>query len=486
MGIPILGANTSDPAYEIANSLRFDGSTSRLTREFDQDPTGNRKTFTISCWVKRSKITANQTVVSASTTNNFNDKIIGFRSTYDQIEVNNVASGSDAVQIITNRAFRDVSAWYHIVVAIDTTQSSLADGVKFYVNGVRDTNFDGTPVYNQNATFEIGRNGSTTAIGRLQVNDSQYLGGYVSEFYFVDGQQLDPTYFGEFDSNGTWVPVEPGKGAGGSITYGNNGFLLEFKQTGTSQNSSGIGADTSGNDQHFAVSGLHAQDVCVDTPTNNFMTMNPLTSNSRGTFAEGNLMVTTNVQGSVPYGQVEFGNFAVNQGKWYFEAKINSEGSGGSLGVGVNERWEAGGYTNGHNNGGSSGNIRWNSSNGNIVNGSQGSTSGSSYTTNDIIGFAMDLDNNKIYVHKNGTYQNSGDPAAASNGITMSSAYNDYWTPWISKDDTTHNATVEFNFGNPTFTISSTQADDNGYGSFEYDVPAGYYSLCTKNLAEFG
>ena len=487
MGIPILGANTSDPAYEIANSLRFDGSTSRLTREFDQDPTGNRKTFTISCWVKRSKITANQTVVSASTTNNFNDKIIGFRSTYDQIEVNNVASGSDAVQIITNRAFRDVSAWYHIVVAIDTTQSSLADGVKFYVNGVRDTDFDGTPVYNQNATFEIGRNGSTTAIGRLQVNDSQYLGGYVSEFYFVDGQQLDPTYFGKFDSNGVWVPVEPGKGAGGSITYGNNGFLLEFKQTGTSQNSSGIGADTSGNDQHFAVSGANAKDVCVDTPTNNFITMNPLFTNSRGTFAEGNLMVTTNVQGSVPYGQVEFGGIALNKGKWYYEAKVNTVGSGGTLAIGWNERAEDGAYINGHNNLGSSGNTWYGSTNGEIRVGSSSGTNTTSYTTNDIIGVALDLDNNKVHYHKNGSYQRSSDPANNTGGDSLGSAtYNNYWTPWMSKDDTSNNAVVEFNFGNPTFTVSSSEADDNGFGSFEYDVPAGYFSICTKNIAEFG
>ena len=482
MVFPIVGG-TQDDSYEISNSLRFDGSTTRLTREFASDPTGNRKTFTISCWVKRSNLSSNQAVVSASTTNNFNDKNIGFRST-DAIEVNNVASGSDAIQIITNRLFRDTAAWYHIVVAIDTTQSSLADGVKFYVNGVRDTDFDGTPVYNQNATFEIGRNGSTTSIGRLQVNDTQYLGGYVSEFYFIDGQQLAPTNFGKTDSNGVWVPIDY------DGTYGNNGFNLEFKQTGTSQNSSGIGADTSGQDEHFAVSGANAKDVCVDTPTNNFITMNPLFTNSRGTFAEGNLMVTTDVQGSVPYGQVEFGGFAVNKGKWYYEAKINSVGSGGQLAIGWNERAESGGYINGHNNLGSNGNV-WYGSSGKIQDGgTSNTTSPDSYTTNDVIGIACDFDNKKFYAHKNGTYQSNGsgtgNPSTGANGFTFNTHYNDYWTPWMSKDDTNHEATIEFNFGNPTFTVSSSEADDNGYGSFEYDVPTGYYSLCTKNLAEFG
>ena len=475
----ILGANTADDSYEISNSLRFDGSTTRLTREFASDPTGNRKTFTISCWVKRWNLSSNQAVVSASTTNNFNDKNIGFRST-DAIEVNNVASGSDAIQIITNRLFRDTAAWYHIVVAIDTTQSSLADGVKFYVNGVRDTDFDGTPVYNQNATFEIGRNGSTTSIGRLQVNDTQYLGGYVSEFYFIDGQQLAPTNFGKTDSNGVWVPIDY------DGTYGNNGFNLEFKQTGTSQNSSGIGADTSGQDEHFAVSGANAKDVCVDTPTNNFITMNPLFTNSRGTFAEGNLMVTTNVQGSVPYGQVEFGGIALNKGKWYYEAKVNTVGSGGQLAIGWNERAESGGYTNGHNNLGSSGNA-WYGSGGNIKIGTATTQTGpSSYTTNDIIGVALDLDNDKIHFHKNGSYQRSSDPANNTGGDSLSSSYNNYWTPWMSKDDTSNNAVVEFNFGNPTFTVSSSEADDNSIGSFEYDVPAGYFSICSKNIAEFG
>ena len=247
-----------------------------------------------------------------------------------------------------------------------------------------------------------------------------------------------------------------------------------------------MGADTSGNDNHMSVTNLAATDVTTDTPTNNFMIMNPLFTNSRGTFAEGNLKVTTDVQGSVPYGQVEFGSFAVNKGKWYYEAKINSVGSGGQLAIGWNERAESGGYINGHNNLGSNGNA-WYGSGGNIKIGSASTQTGpSSYTDDDIIGVAIDLDNDKIHFHKNGSYQRSSDPANNTGGDSLSSSYNNYWTPWMSKDDTNHEATVEYNFGNPTFTVSSSEADDNGYGSFEYDVPTGYYSLCTKNLAEFG
>jgi hypothetical protein len=481
MVLPILGANTESAAYDIANSLRFDGSTSRIDREFSQDPT-SRKTFTISIWVKRSKLGANQTFFNASTTNNFYDQALMFDSN-DTLRTINVASGSDAIQVITNRKFRDVAAWYHIVLAVDTTEAAVANGVKFYINGVQETSF-GTTTYTQNATYELGRNGSTTAIGRQQLNGTQYFGGYMAEINYIDGQQLDPSYFGETNSKGVWTPIEY------DGTYGNNGFYLEFKQTGTSQNSSGIGADTSGNDEHFAVSGVDAKDVCIDTPTNNFMTMNPLFTNSRGTFAEGNLMVTTDVQGSVPYGQVEFGGFAVNKGKWYYEAKINSVGSGGQLAIGWNERAESGGYINGHNNLGSNGNV-WYGSSGKIQDGgTSNTTSPDSYTTNDVIGIACDFDNKKFYAHKNGTYQSNGsgtgNPSTGANGFTFNTHYNDYWTPWMSKDDTNNEATVEYNFGNPTFTVSSSEADDNGYGSFEYDVPTGYYSLCTKNLAEFG
>ena len=481
MVFPILGANTESAAYDIANSLRFDGSTSRIDREFSQDPT-SRKTFTISIWVKRSKLGANQTFFNASTTNNFYDQALMFDSN-DTLRTVNVASGSDAIQVITNRKFRDVAAWYHIVLAVDTTEAAVTNGVKFYINGVQETSF-GTTTYSQNATYELGRNGSTTAIGRQQLNGTQYFGGYMAEINYIDGQQLDPSYFGETNSKGVWTPIEY------DGTYGNNGFYLEFKQTGTSQNSSGIGADTSGNDEHFAVSGVDAKDVCIDTPTNNFMTMNPLFTNSRGTFAEGNLMVTTDVQGSVPYGQVEFGGFAVNKGKWYYEAKINSVGSGGQLAIGWNERAESGGYINGHNNLGSNGNV-WYGSSGKIQDGgTSNTTSPDSYTTNDVIGIACDFDNKKFYAHKNGTYQSNGsgtgNPSTGANGFTFNTHYNDYWTPWMSKDDTNNEATVEYNFGNPTFTVSSSEADDNGYGSFEYDVPTGYYSLCTKNLAEFG
>tara|TARA_B100000287_G_scaffold424620_1_gene469539 strand:- start:275 stop:1681 length:1407 start_codon:yes stop_codon:yes gene_type:complete len=468
MVFPIAGG-TQDTGYDISNSLRFnDNDSARLTREFDQDPTGNRKTFTISCWVKRSNISSNHAVVSASTTNNFNDKIIGFRGDTDGVEVNNIASGNDAIQIITNRKFRDVSSWYHIVVAIDTTQSALADGVKFYVNGTRDTSFSGTPVYNQNATFEIGRSGSTTAIGMMQVNSSQFFDGYLSDFYFIDGQQLAPTEFGETNDNGVWIPKQY------TGTFGNNGFKLEFKQTGTSQNSSGIGADTSGNDQHFAVTNLAAIDQTTDTPTNNYATLSIINKFNSPVVAEGALEFDSNSSS----GSSLVSTIAPSDGKWYVEVKaLTSTIHIGVAEVGL-ESFNVKGlgasrptveYQYGD---GSSNNIQID---GSLVDAE------AAFTTNDIIGIALNLDDGEVIFYKNGTALNSG---TAYNLHTNTTHGNTGFA--VQTATGSGNTKASFNFGNPAFSISSGNSDANGYGNFEYSVPSGYYALNTKNLAEYG
>ena len=478
MAFLIGGANTLDDSYSISNSLRFNDSDSQYIYRTPSSET-NKQTWTWSAWFKRSDITTAQNLWTAG--NDVNNRChldINASGTF-QVEAKN--GGSSVMKCEGGGVLRDPSAWMHLVWRIDTTQGTDSNRMRIYLNGTQFT-FSSNSYPSQNTNFEINVNSVTHAIGKRTWADENYFDGYLAEVHFVDGQSYAPTVFGETNDNGVWIP----KDCKDDITYGTNGYFLEFKQTGTSANASGIGADTSGNNNHFSLDNFAGKDVVTDTPTNNFMTMNPLYTNSRGAFREGNTQVETNVQGSVPYGQVEFGNFHVNSGKWYFEVRPTTVGSGGSLGLGVNERAYEGTYVNGHNNGGSAGNIRWNHSNGNIVNGSTSTTSGSTYTDDDILGFAMDLDNSKIYCHKNGTYENSGDPAAGSNGITMTSSYSDYWTPWMSKDDTSNNAIVDFNFGNPQFTISSSNSDANGYGNFEYAVPSGFYSLCTKNLATYG
>ena len=382
----ILGANTADDSYEISNSLRFDGSTTKLTNDpgGGSGSDGSRTQFSISMWVKRSTLgegdnNKQDVIISASATNNFYNSI-KFNGD-DKIQINLINSGSDQDEVVTDAVFRDVSAWYHLFFVFDKTQAALSNGIKLYVNGVQQT--FGTTTYAQNQGYHFSRPGKTTAIGVNQVDTSSFFGGYMAEIHFIDGSLKAHTDFAETDDNGIWIPKEY------DGSYGTYGFYLEFKQTGTSENSSGIGADTSGNDEHFAITGANAKDVCIDTPTNNFITMNPLYTNSRGTFAEGNLMVTTDVQGSVPYGQVEFGGLALNKGKWYYEAKINTVGSGGNLGIGWNERAETGAYINGHNNLGSAGNVVYHSGGNLLIGSSHNQATGvDSFTNNDIIGVA--------------------------------------------------------------------------------------------------
>jgi len=487
----ILGANSVSDNYEISNSLRLNDNDSAYLKKTVGD--GNRRKWTLSMWLKKTIIINNTEMYMWSSDDTGSGNIhdgAGFYS-FGSVTGDNTSNsfhhqiGDAHGRIIASANARDTAAWYHMVWNVDTANSTAANRMALYVNGskvtdqvVSQTNPD------QNFDTEFNKNGTENYLFADHHYTRYYFDGYVADVAFVDGQAYDASYFGKTDSNGVWIPIEPNV-----TSWGTNGFYLQFKQTGTSANSSGIGADTSGNDNHWTPVELNSRDIVVDTPTNNFMTMNPLFTNSRSEFREGNCQVITDVQGSVPYGQVEFGTFAVNKGKWYYEAVPSTVGSGGQLAIGWNERAEAGGYNNGHNNLGSNGNA-WYGSSGNIKIGSATtqSTGVDSFTDDDIIGCAIDLDNNKVYWHKNGNYQDDPTPTPTSNdGRSLGTAtYNNYWTPWMSKDDTNHESTVKFNFGNPPTAISSGNADDNGYGNFEYDVPTGFYSLCSKNLAEFG
>ena len=480
MAFPILGANTESAAYDVSNSIRMDdGDNPKLSRSISSS--GSARNATLSVWIKRGNFGSRQQIYSNKTASSgFSAMNMYFDGSTDRLYIDH-HDGSSNISLYTTQVFRDASAWYHIVHTIDTTEATATNRLRIYVNGEEITDFATDQNPSQNADLALSNSTGDQSIGDDPRDNNDLFDGYMAEYNFVDGTTLDPTYFGETNSNGVWVPKEPDVSS-----YGTNGFFLEFKQTGTSANSSGMGADTSGNDNHFSVTGLTAAEITTDTPTNNFCTWNPLFTNQRGTFQYGNTYFTTSVQGSVPYGQNAFGNIAVNKGKWYCEFRINNVGSGGTLAVGWNERAESGGYTNGHNNLGSSGNTWYGSTNGEIKVGTASGTNTTSYTTGDIIGAAIDLDNNKIHYHKNGSYQRSSVPANNTGGDSLSSSYNNYWTPWMSKDDTNNNAVVTLNTGAPNFTISSAQSDDNGHGIFEHDVPAGYFALCTKNLAEFG
>ena len=462
----ILGAN-SVSGYEISNSLRFnDDDQAHLSRTVGT-PT-NEKIYTVSVWIKKGQ-------------NDVLNTFIGTPPEGDRITLGDTpfffTNGSADSYLSTYKNTRDVAAWYHVVIAYNTTESTAANRVKLYLNGTFQAwdNTTGTlgayPSLN-NTNGKINKSGETLYIGR---GHSGYGEGYFADFNLIDGQALDPTYFGETDDNGVWIP----KAYTG--TYGNNGFFLEFQQTGTSANSSGMGADTSGNDNHFAANNLATTDVTTDTPTNNFMTLNSLT-NTEQTFSEGQ---TKTVKGGNA-GSYATSTFEVNKGKWYFESKLLNYSGDSRPTIGLAQA---------HNSftaplASSSSPVVYYLLETNYYRSDTGTavTVNSSPATNDIYMWGVDLDNLKFYIGKNGTWLHSSDPSANSNGLAIeTSAYYAVATsPNDNGTDNTRNNEWFFNFGNPAYANSSSVSDASGYGDFEYTVPTGFYSYCTKNLASFG
>ena len=474
----ILGTNSiKDTGFNVSNSLRFnDDDTAYMTSPTRGTATSQKK-GTVSFWMKLSEIGQ---VRMLGTYENGNNEFQVKLTNDSQLEIYQIAGGSNNLSKKTNRVFRDPSAWMHIVIAIDCTLTAGSeDVVKLNVNGTRETSF-ATNTNNMplNHSFHGFYQGLTQRIGADAGSTSHTYDGYFAEFVYIDGQQLDADSFGEFDSDSPniWKPIDVS-----GLTFGNNGYYLQFKQSGTSQNSSGLGADTSGNDNHFAVTNLAATDQSTDTCTNNFCTLNPL-SFTEGTLSEGNLEIDQN--GSA--GRFCASTFQVTQGKWYYEAKILNYGSDPrpSLGVGRNEET----YTGNAHQGASS--IVYGLENAAVF---KGNTSvfdhNSSPSSGDIYGVAFDIDNLKIYFHKNGTYFNSGDPANGTGNVTTLVSGTDY-SPITGALNTNSNSVRnndwQFNFGSPPYSVSSGNADANGYGNMEYSVPSGYYTLCTKNLAEYG
>jgi len=456
--------------YDISNSLRINaGDSAYLSRT---QTAGNQRTFTASVWVKRSRLNDRQAIFSASADGS-NECFIWF-DTNDELFVKENTSGSTNFEIRTNRKFRDPSAWYHIVVAYDTTESTAGDRVRIYVNGVEETSFANETQPDQNFQTKFNKNSQAANIGRMNYG-SEYFGGYLTEIHWVDGSQLTPTSFGKFDDNGVWIPKRY------TGTYGTNGYHLEFKQTGTSQNSSGIGADTSGNDNHFAVTNLAATDITEDTCTNNFATLNPLdraVENASGgiTLSEGNCKSVGANGGNRSRAQSTIG---FSSGKWYAEFKIVN-GNDHKTQIGMVDEVQS---TTNH--GGVNAGVEYRPNDDYIysfTNGSENSNQGSltGVSNNDIVGVAINADTSppSIQFYLNGSTQGSA--------VTYPNTGSIYF--FFSRDGSdsgNDEPEVLCNFGNPPYTISSSN-NDGKYGNFEYAPPSGYYALCTKRLAEFG
>ena len=458
--------------YEVSNSLRF-GDNTYLAATFGSAPTLATKN-TISLWFKRSKLDTLQQLYAAN--GNTANIIVNSNNT--------IAFYTNSGQLLGPRLYRDPSAWMHFVFTFDSTQGTASNRFKVYINGVLETSFNNTAYPSQNVASELGVNGTLMEIG-TRSNHDRIFEGYMAETAFVDGQALDATSFGEFDSaSGVWRPIDLS-----GLTFGNNGFYLEYKQSGTGTNASGMGADTSGNDLNFAVNNFTAIDQTTDTCTNNFATWNPLYKNGSETlvYTEGNTNssdqpAAANFEGAATIG--------MTSGKWYAEIKNTAANPYARIGITGSPAESArldktpGFYADDY--------IIY-SYNGNLVNNNSASSYAAAYTSNgDIIGIAVDLDNNKIYFSKNGAWANgsgawgsstfnaaTGAATIAASNLASEEAY--FFVIGDADGGSSHK--FNGNFGNPSYSTGTNQ-DGNDRGSFAYAVPSGFLSLCTANLSE--
>ena len=469
----ILGANTlSTGAYEVANSCRFnDDDSPRLRLTPGSAATSSRK-MTASFWLKRGNLGITGRIFNADTGSNNRDSLFFNSDDNLWLYINNGTNGN----LKTNRVFRDPASWYHIVLAIDTTQSTNTDRVKIYINNVQETSFqtggDGVVYPDQNYDIiGFGQNGKEQTIGADTSggNDDNEFDGYLTEFVFIDGLALAPTSFGEYneDSPQIWQPKNVS-----TLTFGTNGFYLDF------EDSSNLGNDKNGGTD-WTETNLAATDQSTDTCTNNFATWNPLFRKGTTTpaFAEGNLKSTFDDGGANEFALTTFG---VSAGKWYAEVKWPSNTGTAATATGILDMAYTG--TDDPNNAVTNAFGYFGSGTKNVS--GTASSYGDSYADGDIIGIAIDMDNNKLYFSKNGTFQDSGDPTSGSTGTGAISIVSGVTYGIFASD---YNSQVaELNTGSPPFSISSGNSDANGYGNFEYSVPSGYLALCTKNLGSDG
>ena len=471
----LLGTNSiKDTGYDVANSCRFNVGDAPVLSKTSGTPTNALK-WTFSAWVKISGI-GNDTFLLDFNTDANNRSQIGFQDSDKAIIVYEKVSGSTSQLLQTSAQFRDPSAWLNIVVSCDRTLGTDTERTKIYVNGTRLTSFstaDGGPNYPAQDTNGIINTAVSTLVGKYS-QSTLFYDGYLAEVVFIDGSALAPTSFGEFDEDSPtiWKPIDVS-----GLTFGTNGFYLDF------EDSANLGNDANGGTD-FTATNLAAADQATDTPTNNFCTMNPLQAQANDlTFAEGNCKITNT--GNT--WRSSYGTLAPSSGKWYFEVKCQASSDYERFGIvdtdmmnlqSADGRYDDTGYNSrGYGYG----------SDGQKTNNGGSPSWGNAWGAGDILACAYDLDNGKLYFSKGGTFQESGDPTSGSTGT--GSAY-DIDTGYFYIPALAHygsGSSMEFNFGGcSAFTVSSANQDGNGYGNFEYAVPSGYLALCTKNLGSDG
>ena len=440
---------------EIERSLRFESA--YLNRSPSGD--GNRRTFTLSVWIKRSDI--GEHYILDAFQDDSNRTRIGIEAG-NGMQVTNRVSGS-TTQLSSSQKLRDLQGWYHLVVAIDTTQATSSNRIKYYVNGVLDTNVTGTYPSQNDVTF-VNHSGDNHTIGVGQDSGGleQYFEGYMAEMHLIDGLQLDASYFGYTDDQtGTWRPKRYTYG-----NYGTHGFHLDFSDN-SSAASLGIDKSPNGNDytaQSLSVSAGTDSDSFIDTPTNNFPILSKLYDPVNTTFGEGNLLM----RGGDNFAASTF--LLPKSGKWYAEFVKYNNGAAQSISVtrANTAQTNYAGYL------GLADNVEY-VSNGEVGNRTRGSNSDAPAWTDEagvVVAVAVDMDNGAVYFAKNNTYINSGVPTSGS-AKTGAIA-----TDLLTDNNGDHLIAVHGYNANNSYGMYA----NFGQRPFTYTPPAGYKSLCVKNI----
>jgi hypothetical protein len=470
--------------YEIDQSLRLeDGSAAYLNRT--PSSASNRKTWTWSGWVKRGNLALGSDLQLFSTSQQSNPSFSLFFTGADKISF--VYYNGTYYQNVTNAAYRDSSSWYHVVFVFDTTQSTASNRYKLYINGSLVTSYASSnyPPLNTDGTVN---NNQIHYISKAGTSGTQYFDGYMAEVNFIDGTAKAPTDFGETGTYGEWKPIEY------EGSYGTNGFYLNFATA------SDMGDDKSGNTNDWTENNIAATDQMLDSPTNNFATMNPL-SKQTYTFAEGNLKLS---RASGTSNTTTIGTMSVSSGKWYWEVKlVSGQSNYPRIGIfntakgnnHIETNYPAAANSLGARVWGSGANGATNS----IFGNDNTSASFGSYDDGDVVQFALDMDNFKMYMGKNDTWYTNSSTTTAKANISDSSANaafdaasnldivaGDSFTPCIFA-----NSDAEIwvaNFGQDSSFASAATAqgntDGNSIGDFFYAPPSGFLALCSNNLPE--
>ena len=468
--------------FNIDNSLKFEADNTEYLSWSDMTSyatDARKRKWSISFWFKRTEIGVQQLpwnsggngTVALQAADHLN-----FQQFFSD-------SASAAKYLNTNRLFRDTSAWYHIIIAIDTTQSTEAHRMRLYVNGEEETSFSSSVYPPQNATA-TDIYGSYISLGR-SLNWGAGFSGYIADYYLISEVQLVPTDVGEYDEDsGIWKP----KAYSGAISAPST--FLEFKD------SSDFRTATSGLDASVA-NNITSADQAVDTPTNNFAMISVAMRDVN------ELLYSTVSEGGTKFRCTEFdtwktavSSIGVTKGKWYAEFKVIGARPNNFWGIASMEQLDNNsGYSSGAGShlgqSGKNWSIGYYQVNGNLFqvqnSGYTNVSWGAGVSQNAVVSVALDMDNHKLYMAVNNTYQDSGNPVTGANAITFDAT------------ETVAIATSGYSLGSGNDTITgvnfggyvtggmySQATDENGYGAFRYAPPTGYYALCTKNLAEYG